>query len=182
MCVCLSGKDENVLILPIMGCFCLKVTHRRCFFLSFTHTKLRLFQVYTHKILKVAVLPTKSVFVWMLSTEKCFASTVPTEKRDCLSVPTKECFFEKEPTEQQKVLEATHVWIKATKERKKLRVFIKGAQRFRASLLLHTTCNRSWCNWRASCDKYKKKRGGITPSRKQMVIYFVRLPDLRRAA
>jgi len=25
------------------------------------------------------------------------------------------------------------------------------AGRFRASLLLHTTCVRSWCNWHASC-------------------------------
>jgi len=26
-----------------------------------------------------------------------------------------------------------------------------SARRFRASLLLHTTCDRSWCNWSDSC-------------------------------
>jgi len=32
------------------------------------------------------------------------------------------------------------------------------AGRFRASLLLHTTCVRSWCNWRASCVASKQQQ------------------------
>jgi len=32
------------------------------------------------------------------------------------------------------------------------------AGRFRASLLLHTTCVRSWCNWRASCVAAKQPK------------------------
>jgi len=31
-------------------------------------------------------------------------------------------------------------------------------RRFRASLLLHTTCVRSWCNWSASCVAAKQQK------------------------
>jgi len=46
-----------------------------------------------------------------------------------------------------------------------------SARRFRASLLLHTTCVRSWCTWRASCVAAKHKNKNR--KHKNLTEYFV---------
>jgi len=108
---CYQHKDVNVLMLPTVGYFRLRVTHRKSpwLCLSVTYRKLLLFQGYPQKNLKVTKSPTERCYCFNDTHRKAFdhVSELPTENRNCLSLPTKEGFFEKAPTEQQKKLWAT---------------------------------------------------------------------------
>ena len=58
-----------------------------------------------------------------------------------------------------------NVYFKTTTVKQKIKMIVLReclrARRFRATLLLHTTCVRSYCTWRAGCvAAYQKKKKG----------------------
>jgi hypothetical protein len=108
-----------------------------------------------------------SARVWLLpggwlssqEAEYIFSGFIPTNKQTNLGYPlsvvNKNSTLKQTSTSQNNIVQGI------------LRECLR-ARRFWATLLLHTTCVRSWWNWRASCVAAKHKRGkkltGCSPS------------------
>jgi len=110
---CYPQKDVNVWMLPTVGCFCLRVTHRKSLFFSVTQRKLLLFQGYPQKNLKVTESPTERCFCFNVTHRKVFRFWVTHRNPIFFESTHKRGFLWKSTYRTAEKAWATHMWNKA---------------------------------------------------------------------